>query len=347
MEERMLITGGCGFIGSNTASYFLERGYEVDIIDNLSRPGSEANKEYLETTHKNAPLAIYSLDIVTQPEALTKLVLDRSYNVVIHAAAQVAVTTSVADPMLDFRTNALGTLNMLEAVRAGGKKPVFIFTSTNKVYGGLEDFEVEDKGRRYALKTLPNGVHEKVLLDFHSPYGCSKGSADQYVRDYARIYGIPTFVFRQSCIYGAHQFGMVDQGWVAYLTMRALFDKPITIYGDGKQVRDVLYMGDLARAYEAAIESASKNSGEIFNMGGGPTNTLSLLEFLDFLAPRLGKKLDISFSDWRPGDQKVYISDIAKAQTQLNWTPTVNFEQGFNEMLAWMEANKELLAKYI
>ncbi len=343
----MLITGGCGFIGSNTASYFLGQGYEVDVLDNFSRPGSQANEQHLRETHANDPLVITKLDIVTQPEELKELVLKREYDAVIHAAAQVAVTSSVADPMFDFRTNALGTLNVLEAVRAAGRKPVFIFTSTNKVYGGLEDFEVADKGTRYALTSLPGGVHEKVLLDFHSPYGCSKGSADQYVRDYARIYGIPTVVFRQSCIFGAHQFGMVDQGWVAYLTMRALFDKPITIYGDGKQVRDVLYMSDLAKAYHAAIEHAQGASGQIFNMGGGPENTLSLLEFLDFLAPRLGKKLDISFSDWRPGDQKVYISDISKAKRELNWSPLVNFEQGFSEMLKWMEENKELLAKYI
>lgn len=347
MAKRMLITGGCGFIGSNAATYFLGKGYEVDVLDNFSRPGSEANKEHLVSSHANQPLQIIELDIVIEPERLSKLVTDRAYDVVLHTAAQVAVTTSVTDPMFDFRSNALGTLNVLEAVRAGGKKPVVIYTSTNKVYGGLEDYEVKDAGKRYEFSTLPEGVHEKILLDFHSPYGCSKGSADQYVRDYARIYGIPTIVFRQSCIYGAHQFGMVDQGWVAYLTMRALFDKPITIYGDGKQVRDVLFMSDLARAYDAAIETAGKNGGEIFNMGGGSKNTLSLLEFVEFLGPKLGKKIDFSFSDWRPGDQKVYISDISKAKEKLNWSPSVSFEQGFDEMLTWMTSNKELLAKYI
>jgi CDP-paratose 2-epimerase len=343
----MLITGGCGFIGSNAATYFLGKGYEVDVLDNFSRPGSEANQEHLLASHKDKPLTIVTLDIVTEPERLAKLVAERRYDVVLHTAAQVAVTTSVIDPMLDFRSNALGTLHVLEAVRTSGKKSVIIYTSTNKVYGGLEDYEVKDMGKRYEFVTIPEGVHEKVLLDFHSPYGCSKGSADQYVHDYARIYGIPTIVFRQSCIYGAHQFGMVDQGWVAYLTMRALFDKPITIYGDGKQVRDVLFMSDLARAYDAAIETAGENGGEIFNMGGGSKNTLSLLEFVEFLGPKLGKKIDYSFSDWRPGDQKVYVSDISKANQKLKWIPNVSFEQGFDEMLAWMQTNKELLSKYI
>jgi CDP-paratose 2-epimerase len=203
-------------------------------------------------------LTVKKLDIVEEADALKKLVNEGKIRCGIACGGAGCGYLVGRDPMFDFKQNALGTLNVLEAVRHSGKKPVVIFTSTNKVYGGLEEVGVTEQDKRYAYVTLPQGIHEKVLLDFHSPYGCSKGSADQYVRDYARIYGIPTVVFRQSCIYGAHQFGMVDQGWVAYLTMLALFDKPITIYGDGKQVRDVLYMTDLAKAFEAAISTAGE-----------------------------------------------------------------------------------------
>lgn len=343
----MLITGGCGFIGTNAAEYFLNSGWEVDVVDNLSRRGSEANNEFLKTLPVASQLSITKLDIVEEAAALAKKISEGGYEAVLHAAAQVAVTSSVADPIHDFRQNALGTLQVLEAVRKSGAKPIFIFTSTNKVYGGMEEVGVVDKGKRYAFQSLPEGVPEHLLLDFHSPYGCSKGAADQYVRDYARIYGLQTTVFRQSCIYGPHQFGMVDQGWVAYLTMQALFDKPITIYGDGKQVRDVLHINDLNRAFEAAIIKREASSGQIFNMGGGSGNTLSLLEFLEFLRHRLDKELNIGFADWRPGDQKVYVSDVVKAKERLGWEPTIDFKEGFEKMLAWMEQNKELLARYV
>lgn len=344
--KRLLVTGGAGFIGTNAAKHFAAKGWQVTLLDNLSRPGSEHNNEYLRLLGIPG-MSFFHADI-RDAEALRKLFAEQHFDLVLHCAAQVAVTTSVADPMLDHAVNVQGTLNVLEALRHGKNPKAFlVFTSTNKVYGGLEQLQAVDSGTRYKLADAPLGIGEDQNLDFHSPYGCSKGAADQYVRDYARIYGLNTTVFRQSCIYGKHQFGMVDQGWVAYLTMRAVFDKPITIYGDGKQVRDILYVDDLLALMESAASKPHQSRGEIFNVGGGVSNTLSLLEFLDFLQKRLNKKLDIRFADWRPGDQKVYISDVRKAQQKLGWTPATGFNEGFEEMLQWIEANKPLLAKFV
>lgn len=340
--KTILITGGCGFIGTNVALYFAERNERVIALDNLSRPGSEHNKALL--TERGIQCVAH--DVSKEPEALAALIEKEAVDVIIHAAAQVAVTTSVQDPLFDFYQNGLGTLHVLDAARRASKKPLVLFTSTNKVYGGLEHVRVEEGATRYSLPELPQGVHEDVPLDFHSPYGCSKGAADQYTRDWSRIYGVPTIVFRQSCIYGPHQFGIVDQGWVAYLTMQAYFGKPITIYGDGKQVRDILSIGDLARAMDAAIASPAA-AGNIYNMGGGPQYTSSLLEFVAFLEHRLNKKLEVSFSDWRPGDQKVYISDIKKAKRDFGWEPTRGLEVGFEEMFSWIEANKNILEAFV
>lgn len=346
MQKHVFITGGAGFIGTNAASYFALRGYRVTLLDNLSRPGSEHNSSTLRATAFPGMSFVHG-DICDRI-LLENLFKEHAFDLVIHCAAQVAVTSSVADPVHDHAVNVQGTLNMLEALRKGkNPKAFFIFTSTNKVYGGLEYLAAEDRGTRYALAAAPEGISESHNLDFHSPYGCSKGAADQYVRDYARIYGLSTAVFRQSCIYGKHQFGMVDQGWVAYLTMLAVFDKPITIYGDGKQVRDILYVNDLLSLMETAADKPLHSRGEIFNIGGGVGNTLSLLEFLDFLQKRLGKKLNIRFADWRPGDQKVFISDVRKAKNKLAWTPTTGFNEGFEEMLQWIEANRPLLAKFV
>jgi CDP-paratose 2-epimerase len=342
--KNMLITGGCGFIGSNAALYFKDKGYAIFIADNLSRPGSEINKALLE---QKGIISITKLDVSLDGEELKKLVADNAIDVLIHTAAQVAVTISVADPLFDFKSNALGTLNVLEAARVAPKKPHVLFTSTNKVYGEMNEVRIAENPTRYSYTDLINGISESLPLDFHSPYGCSKGSADQYVRDYSRIYGFPTTVFRQSCIYGKHQFGIVDQGWVAFLTMLAVFDKPITIYGDGKQVRDVLFVSDLVAAMEAAITHPEKSGGKIFNMGGGPSNTLSLIEFVDFLGTRLNKKINYRFGDWRPGDQKVYISDIRKAEHELAWSPKKIFVDGFEEMLGWIEENKTVLKKFV
>jgi CDP-paratose 2-epimerase len=344
MKKKILITGGCGFIGTNAALYFSAHGHEVVVVDNFSRKGSEVNKALLE---KTSVKILPPLDVATGGQELAKIVDEQGFDAIIHAAAQVAVTSSVADPLFDFQSNALGTLNVLEAARLAKKQPHVLFTSTNKVYGGMEQVKITQQDTRYAYTELLYGVPESLPLDFHSPYGCSKGSADQYVRDYARIYNFPTTVFRQSCIYGRNQFGIVDQGWVAFLTMLAFFDKPITIFGDGKQVRDILFVSDLIAAMEAALENPGVSSSEIFNLGGGPLHTLSLLEFITFLEQRLGKKVAYTHSDWRPGDQKVYVSDVRKAQEKLHWSPSTPFEEGFDDMFSWIKENQELLRQYV
>lgn len=342
--QRILITGGCGFIGTNAALSFAQKGHQVTIVDNFSRGGSLENRVVL---NEAGITDIVELDIVTAPSELAELVRDRGITAIIHAAAQVAVTTSVTDPMEDFRINALGTMHVLEAARTQTEPPLVLFTSTNKVYGAMEDVAVTEEPTRYRYTTMADGVPETLSLDFHSPYGCSKGSADQYTHDYGRIYGFPTTVFRQSCIYGKHQFGIVDQGWLAYLTMLAVFDRPITVYGDGKQVRDVLYVDDLVRAMEAAIEHPEKVQGKIFNMGGGPQNTLSLNEFLAYLEEKLGKKLTVRYADWRPGDQKVYVSDVRRVKDNLGWEPTTSFDEGFAQMHAWIVENRAMIERYL
>lgn len=343
--KKILITGGCGFIGTNAAVHFAKGGWDVHCLDNFSRPGSRKNAEFLKA---EAPTAsIVEMDIVAGKDAVGTSIREGAFDAIIHAAAQVAVTSSVADPLFDFNANALGTLIVLDAARQCAKKPVVIFTSTNKVYGDLAHMKLEEQATRYVFPEIPAGVSEETSLDFHSPYGCSKGAADQYTRDWQRIYDVPTVVFRQSCIYGAHQFGIVDQGWVAYLTMLAAFEKPITIFGDGKQVRDLLYMDDLARAMEAAIENIDVTKGQIYNIGGGPANSRSLLEFVAFLRTKLNLPVANGFGDWRPGDQKVYISDIRKAEKDFGWKPEVTFEDGFDRMHRWIVDNRAMLETYL
>ena len=260
-----------------------------------------------------------------------------------HLAAQVAVTTSVTDPQTDFAINALGTFNVLEAARNSGENPSLIFASTNKVYGGMENVEVVEKSTRYDYKDLPYGAAEDQALDFHSPYGCSKGSGDQYVRDYHRIYGLPTLVYRQSCIYGRRQFGVEDQGWVAWFIIAAVLGKPITIYGNGKQVRDILFVDDLVDAYDAGFAHLPEIGGQIFNIGGGRKNTISIwTEFQPMLEKLLDRKIPTTTSDWRPGDQPVFISDIRKAQNMLNWSPKISAEKGIELLFNWVSENRKL-----
>ncbi len=263
-------------------------------------------------------------------------------DVALHLAAQVAVTTSVAEPREDFEINALGTFNVLEAVRVNKLKPVLIYASTNKVYGGMTDIRTVERNGRYEYADLPQGIGEERLLDFHSPYGCSKGAADQYVRDYARIYGLRTVVFRQSCIYGYRQFGVEDQGWVAWFTIAAALGKPITIYGDGKQVRDVLFVEDLAGAYDLAVQKINVASGQVYNIGGGAQQCMSLLELLAMIERFFGKKIERSHSDWRPGDQPVFVCDISKAQRELGWKPKASVEEGVRRLYDWVVANRSL-----
>lgn len=335
---KILVTGGAGFIGSNLVNALLNAGHEVLAVDNLSRAGTHRNADWLRSLHGER-FQLVQAD-VRDSDAMVSLAhgCQRIY----HLAAQVAVTTSVADPVSDFQVNAAGTLSLLEAARRSRSDPVFVFTSTNKVYGGMEDVATTDTGTRYEYQNLPLGVGEDRPLDFHSPYGCSKGAADQYVHDYARIYGLRTVVFRMSCIYGPRQFGNEDQGWVAHFIISALLRRPLTIYGDGKQIRDVLFIDDLVNAFMLGAGEIEHTAGRIFNIGGGAENTLSLRELISFLEARLGREIPLSHGDWRPGDQPVYVSDIRRAREAFGWSPAVGRFEGVDRLLAWVEANRGL-----
>ena len=262
--------------------------------------------------------------------------------VIFHLAAQVAVTTSVADPKTDFEINAQGTLNLLEAVRKVNPGAIVIYTSTNKVYGGMEGVHVVDRRDSYDYEKGGKGISELEPLDFHSPYGCSKGAADQYMRDYSRIYGLKTMVFRMSCIYGPKQFGNGDQGWVAHFIISSIFNQPLTIYGDGKQVRDILYIDDLLDAFECSIENIDKTKGKIYNMGGGRERSISLLQLISKIEKRLNKKVNYLFSDWRPGVQKVYISDTEAFEREIGWRPKVSVDEGIDRLFSYVEEKKAL-----
>lgn len=340
MRKRILITGGAGFIGINASSYYLQKGWDVVLFDNFSRKGVEHNIEYIKSL-KQGKLRIIKGDIRFHRRKLVSIIKDVDF--ILHLAAQVAVTTSVEDPREDFDINARGTLNILEAIRSSGHKPVFLYSSTNKVYGGLEHIPVEEKTTRYVFKRLPYGVSEKENLDFHSPYGCSKGAADQYVRDYWRIYGLKTIVFRQSCIYGPHQFGREDQGWVAWFMIALTKRKKITIYGNGKQVRDILYIDDLLNAYDLAFHNIHKTQGQTYNIGGGFKNTISVwYEFAPLLTRLFGRKITPTFLDWRPGDQPIFIADIRKARSDFGWKPKIGVREGIEKLYRWISENKEL-----
>jgi CDP-paratose 2-epimerase len=334
-NEYVLITGGCGFVGTNLADRFLREGRRVCVFDNLSRSGVERNLQWLRDTHGDR-LIVKTAD-TRDAAALREAV--RGASQVFHFAAQVAVTTSLDDPIADFEINARGTLNVLEAIRTSDHRPPLFFTSTNKVYGGLDDVLMKEDELRYtplAKAIARNGVSEERPLDFHSPYGCSKGTADQYVRDYARSYGLQTVVFRMSCIYGPHQFGTEDQGWVAHFLIRAVNREPITIYGDGKQVRDILFVDDLVEAFLAAAENIDVCSGLAFNIGGGAENTVSLLELLETIRKLDGRKPRVDWSDWRTGDQKYYVSDTTRFRALTGWSPRVHAEEGIRRLREWL-----------
>lgn len=342
MSKNYLITGGAGFIGSNYALRLLKRGENVTIFDNLSRKGAESNLKWVEQETGRDALQFIRGD-VRDSEALKEAV--KGKDVIVHLAAQVAVTTSVDDPVTDFEINAGGTFNVLEAARLHGRQPAMIYASTNKVYGGLEDLEIVEEATRYRIRKFPNGIDESRRLDFHSPYGCSKGCGDQYMHDYARIYGIPTVVFRQSCIYGTRQFGVEDQGWVAWFIIAVVMGKPIKIYGDGKQVRDLLFMEDLLDAYDAAIANPEKSAGQIYNVGGGIENSISIWnEFSKLLEEIHGQTIPVDKFGWRPGDQKVYVSDISKIRNALGWNPKYNIQTGISKLYKWVKENKSLFA---
>ncbi len=336
---RVLIVGGAGFIGSNYADRRLAAGDEVVVFDNLSRPKTDLNLEWLRSRH-GGRLTFIKGD-VRDYRALEQVVA--GVDVVAHLAGQVAVTTSIVDPREDFEINALGTFNVLEAVRQHRPEAALIFASTNKVYGGLEDVSVAEEPTRYTLPDLPNGVPETQPLDFHSPYGCSKGAADQYVRDYARVYGMRTVVFRQSCIYGTRQFGVEDQGWVAHFCISAALGRPITIYGDGKQVRDILWIDDLLNAYDLALQHIDVAGGRIYNVGGGPANTMSIwAEFQPILQPLMSSPVEVSYREARVGDQKVYVSNVDKARRELGWAPAVSVREGVGRLWRWVNDNRDL-----
>lgn len=333
-----VITGGAGFIGSNLAERLLAGGREVVILDNLSRPGVEKNLDWLKERHGGKVSAVMA--DVRDERAVMDVINEAS--AVFHFAAQVAVTTSLTRPIDDFEVNARGTLNVLEAVRGAAAKgsPIpLVFTSTNKVYGGLTDVRLTRASGRYepedpALRA--RGVGEDRPLDFHSPYGCSKGAADQYVIDYARTFGIPAVVLRMSCIYGPRQFGTEDQGWVAHFLFRAAQGAPITLYGDGMQVRDVLFVDDLVDAFLAAERGIERLSGRAFNMGGGPGNTLSLLELVDRIGHLMGERPAVSFSAWRPGDQRYYVSSTRAFSEATGWAARVPVREGLERLYRWV-----------
>ena len=334
-EKYVLITGGAGFIGTNLAARLLTEGKKVMIYDNLSRAGVEQNLQWLQNEFGDR-LMIQIAD-VREKNVLQESV--KNAEQVFHFSAQVAVTSSLINPLHDFEVNIQGTFNVLEAIRKSTHKPPLVFTSTNKVYGDLLDLGLETDDTRYFPEDSyfkKNGISEVRPLDFHSPYGCSKGSADQYVLDYSRSYGLKTAVFRMSCIYGPHQFGNEDQGWVAHFLIRALNNKPIAIYGDGKQVRDVLFVEDLVDAFILAQKNIDKISGTAFNIWGGPKNTVSLIEVLNLMGEKIGKVLNISFENWRTGDQQYYVSDTSAFQNATGWKPKYSVNEGVELLTEWL-----------
>jgi CDP-paratose 2-epimerase len=339
----ILVTGGAGFIGCNLTKRLLERGNTITIYDNLSRPRTPHNLAWLQELAATLPGALHFIQADIR-DAQAIVAAAQPVDAIYHLASQVAVTTSVQNPRHDFEVNALGTFNVLEAARSSPKRPAVLYASTNKVYGGMEDLAIVEAATRYTYRDLPNGVPETKPLDLHSPYGCSKGAGDQYVRDYHRIYGLPTVVFRQSAIYGPRQFGVEDQGWAAHFVIAAQTGKPISIYGDGKQVRDMLYVDDLIDLYELALNNLERSAGQIFNVGGGAANTLSIwAEFAPLVSGFAGRPIaPARYGDWRPGDQPVCILDIAKAEAELGWRPKVGVAEGMRRLWDWVAANIDL-----
>ena len=340
MARHYFVTGGAGFIGSNYVHRLVQRGEKVTIFDNLSRGGAPRNIAWLEESFGKDAFKLI-VGEVRDADLIRESAKDA--DVIVHLAGQVAVTTSVVNPRDDFEANALGTFNVLEAARLSDRNPIFIYSSTNKVYGGMEDVEVIEEATRWLYKNLEYGCSEEQPLDFHSPYGCSKGTGDQYVRDYARIYGLRSVVFRQSCIYGPRQFGVEDQGWLAWMMIAAVMGKQITVYGDGKQVRDVLHVNDLLNAYDLAIKKIDEVKGEVYNIGGGTRNVMAIwAEFGPILERLIGRKIEVARDDWRPGDQRVFYADFRKAQRELGWEPKIDLEEGMELLFDWINENREL-----
>ena len=348
MARAILVTGGAGFIGSHVAERYAREGYEVRVLDNLSRArllkksdrNSTFNWDYLGRIPGITLIRGDVTDVATVEKAV------EGVETVFHTAAQTAVTTSVTDPRADFENNIVGTFNVLDAARRAATKPSLIFCSTNKVYGeNVNGIGIVEGPKRYAFEAaFKHGIPESFSIDHceHTPYGVSKLAGDLYMQDFAHLYGLKVGVFRMSCIYGTRQFGLEDQGWVAWFSIAALTGKPITIFGDGKQVRDVLFADDLVDAYRAFLASDLKHG--VFNMGGGSEFTMSLIELLEIIQAKTGISPHLSYADWRPSDQKVYISDIAKARRELGWAPKTTPEEGVTRLLAWVQENRALFA---
>ena len=331
----VLVTGGAGFIGTNLSSRLVAEGRQVLVFDNLSRAGVTENLEWLRA-RAGTQLEFVEGDL-RDADAVTSAV-ERAGEV-FHLAAQVAVTSSIDDPADDFEVNLRGTLNLLEAIRHSPHRPPLVFTSTNKVYGALEDVALEQHERRYRPvepELRGRGISEDRPLDFHSPYGCSKGGADQYVLDYARSYGLDTLVLRMSCIYGPHQFGNEDQGWVAHFLLRALAGEQVTLYGDGMQVRDILHVDDLVEAFMACRRCMPRLRGRAFNMGGGPANAVSLLEVLERVGSLAGSMPGVGHAPWRTGDQRYYVSDAGRFSAETGWAPHIGAADGIGKLYEWM-----------
>lgn len=346
--KKILITGGAGFIGSHLAEYYAKKGDEVIVLDNLSRSkllGAEEkysrfNWEYLQNNNQGIQLV---LGDIRNPDEVQRCVQD--VEVIIHCAAQTAVTTSFTDPRTDFECNVQGTINILEAARKSGLNPKLIFCSTNKVYGeNVNKIKVKQNEKRYFFceEAYSKGIPETLSVDHcaHTPYGCSKLTADLYTQDYGHYFNLKTAVFRMSCIYGTRQFGVEDQGWIAHFVISSIFGHPISIYGDGKQVRDVLYISDLVRAFDHFIQADTES--DVFNLGGGFRNCLSLLDLIELLEQLLGKKIPVSYNPWRPSDQQVYISDISKIKKKLGWKPLVCPLEGVKDLVQWIMDKKDI-----
>jgi CDP-paratose 2-epimerase len=346
MSDPILVTGGAGFIGCNIADALARDGHDVIILDALARAGVEANLDWLKQRH-GAKIRPIIADIRDE-EAVAKAVRDAS--AVFHMAAQVAVTTSLVDPIDDYQVNIRGTLTVLEAVRRRSTNVPVIFASTNKVYGDLADIELSEEADRWTpadSDVRAHGIPEKRPLDFHTPYGCSKGAADQYVLDYARSYGLPTAVIRMSCIYGPRQMGTEDQGWVAHFLIRALNGQPITIYGDGKQVRDVLHVDDAVATYLTVLRSIDRVSGRVFNLGGGPDNAISLRQLLRHIETLTGRPVETRFEDWRAGDQRYFVADARVARAALGLGPPKPWQQGIAELAEWLAEARGLELRHM
>ena len=335
-----LVIGGCGFIGSNLVKRLLnEKNNKVTVIDNLSRKGSEKLKNYFV---KNKKYKFYKFDIRDQ-KRVNSFFKKKKYNNIYLLAGQVAVTTSITNPLLDFQSNLIGTFNILEAIRKFNKSAILLYSSTNKVYVKLENIKIKLKKNEYIYSRKKNGIDEKNKIDFITPYGCSKGAADLYCQDYAKTYGLKTIVMRQSCIYGPLQLGLEDQGWVAWLSIAALKKKKITIFGNGKQVRDLLYVEDLVSAYILAMKNYKKTSGKVYNIGGGKKHKISILNYIFLLEKILSKKISFNFDKERTGDQKVFISDNTKAFKDFRWKPSTSVEDGVKKMIAWLKDQKNII----